>query len=73
MVAVFRRTNEKTFTVKIKIYPFFSLFIILFVVVDKCGWLWMVVGGCGWLWLVVGGCGCLWVVVGGYGWLHTLV
>ena len=69
MAAVFRRTNKKTFTTKIKIYSFFILFAILFVVVDECGWLWVVVGDCGWLWVVVDGCGWLWVFVDDCGWL----
>ena len=73
MAPIFRRTNEKTFTAKIKIYSFFIIVPIFSMVVDECGWLWLVVVGCGWLWMVVDGCRWLWVVVDGFGWLWVVV
>ena len=70
MAVVFKRTNKKAFTVKIKIYPFcYPL--------CGCGWLWVVVGDCevvvGGCGVVVGGCGWLWVFVNGFGWLWVIV
>ena len=47
MTVIFKRTKEKTFTVKI--YPFCYPFSYPFCC---CEWLWMVLGSCGWLWVV---------------------
>ena len=73
MATVFKRTNKKTLTAKIKINSFFILFAILFVVLDECGWLWVIVDGFGRLWVVLGCCGWLRMVVDGCGWLWVVV
>ena len=67
MTGLFRRTIQKTVTAKK-----FILFVIIFVIVDECGWLWVVVDGGGWLRMMVSSCGWLWVVVGGCGWLWVV-